>query len=210
MGTTIDQSLEKVVNEKLQEPLGAQVYASILKKLNDGFFDHEWVDAIFQKWERYPITIYDAYAFGNVWTWIGLGQIYMAQINIEYIPVADRQIEEMNQILQSLWYPFSGTFWGGTQDEDGIIEIAEPIELQNQPNFTNTESRSCFISGSFPLEVGYVSAAKTMVYMNGFGRLARWPYGSRDIWLFQRDRNFMGCLKLPYERQINKQMELTQ
>ena len=131
------------------------------------------------------MTIVDAYAFGEVHAGIMLGNIVMAKICLGFEPGRDKDIDGNNEKLKKIFSPFSGKFWGGTQGEDGRIDISGEIDLSGK-NIETNKKISIKTSGSFPLEVGYTSAVKTFFSLcaeGGVGRLARWPYGSPDIYL---------------------------
>jgi hypothetical protein len=91
----------------------------------------------------------------------------------------------MNDKLQRLWFPFHGQFWGGNRDEDGEITVDYPIELSVTTMHGIEVTK--LVSGRFPLEVGITSVYKTIAHLSaGAKRLARWPYGSDDIYLLAR------------------------
>ncbi len=84
----------------------------------------------------------------------------------------------MNQRLRRIVAPFQAEFWGGTQDEDGVVRATEQITLAADDGVLVFEPNA-----TFPLEVGTTSGAKTLVQLRMFGRLARWPYGCDAIYL---------------------------
>lgn len=186
MPTFTQQAIEKSVSDLMGDPDAMATLAVYVKKMRDRFFDwHQ--DAICQKFERFgEFDIYDAYPFMHVHMMMTSAEIVCATMEIGVKPKPDSDVEGNRKVLRSLKHPFTGDFWGGTQDEDGVIEVKEDIEF-DMINLETRERVSGFYSGRFPLEVGYISAAKTLLYLNGpTGRLARWPYGSKNIYLFQR------------------------
>ena len=71
-------------------------------------------------------------------------------------------------------------------DEDGYIFVAGDIDFSIVAIRGDT-NQSLAVGGLFPLEVGYTSSIKTMMYLcPTMGRLARWPYGSSSIYLLYR------------------------
>ena len=206
MGSTVHtQAIEKIVNEKMRDPEWAHTLADYLNKMSTGFFPDWEVDVICQKWEMFPFSIYDAYAFAAIHSWISLGQIVMARVVVGETPHRDKFVEENNKILQNVGWGFEAEFWGGTQDEDGYFEIKSPI-LADVVDINNKRIIKK-ISGRFPLEVGYQSSAKSMIYLNGgYGGFARWPYGYDEIWIIKRiGQKSLYC---PYNKRQIYQMRL--
>ncbi len=183
--TMLAQIAEDLANEKLTDPQQCLITMEYLKRLRARYYDYQ--DVIVQKWDRDNLSIYDAFAFANLHAQICYGRIVAAWVNVGHIPTSNKKAGLLNEVLGNLTYPFSAEFWGGTQDEDGILEIAEPIDLDIIRADTGERIIKSF-SGSFPLEVGYMDAAKAMHYLNEptEGRLARWPYRYDKICLLAR------------------------
>src|SRR3990170_4412834 len=100
MSTIVEQALERVVNEKMADPEWVSTIADYLAKLQRGFFDDSYCQIICQKWEGRPdYSIYDAYAFANVHTWLTTGEIAVAKVSICEEPCSDNLVEEMNRRL---------------------------------------------------------------------------------------------------------------
>ncbi len=182
-------ALENSVNKACRNKTWCGILSDTLQKLDSGFFDKKFVDIIFQKTEMESLSIYDAYAFIHVWKWIGNAEIVMASIELGEFPKKDKYIDENNKSLQLLDGKFAGVFYGGTQDEDGYVEVKTPIIL-NMKNLTTGKWVEKKVKGYFPLEVGFTSPEKTMINLSesGSGRLARWCYESDKIYLMQRIR----------------------
>jgi hypothetical protein len=185
MDTFIEQAIKKSVSGVMGNPETMATIAVYVQKLRDGFFKHR--DIVFQKFERFgEFDIYDAYPFMQVHALLTCADVVCATLVIGKEAAHDKNIKANNEALHTLVYPFSGKFWGGTQDEDGYIDVKEDIEF-DMINKETGERVTGMYSGRFPLEVGYLSAAKTLFYLNGpVGRIARWAYGSENIYLFQR------------------------
>jgi hypothetical protein len=184
-----EEAVARNVEKLFSNPEAMAVILDYLQRLQSGFFKQDYRDAIFQKWDRFPVDIYDAYAFSAVHASIGRGEIVMAKIHVGACPCSDDEIEKMNKLLSNLPKPFSAEFWGLTCDSDGKVIASESfgmdvITCENQRVVATSD-------GVFPLEVGTTSAAKTMTYLQKWpGKLARWPYDSEYIWLFQRLTDF--------------------
>jgi hypothetical protein len=185
MSTIIEQRNKDRVDELMENPEWMSVLADCIKRMRSGFYKEEHIDLICQKWERFKnFDIYDAYPFIQVHIALCSAEILCARLYVGGGPAPDKDVERNNQLLHSaLGHPFSGEFWGGTQGEDGYIEVHEPVEF-DMKNLQTGELVTRRFSGRFPLEAGYISAAKTQHYLLGpQARLARWPYGSPEIWL---------------------------
>lgn len=191
--------LTHIVNQKMRSPEWVGILTDCLDKLNAGFFSQAYVDRIFQKWERFPTDLYDAYIFANVHTWLNTGAILSALIDVGEEPSSDSDVEGMNKKLGLLTHPFQAEFWGGPQDADGQLIVAHPIEFQQ--HLADGSSKTQLIGGVFPLEVGTIEPGKTMIYLGSHrGRLARWPYGSTQITLFARIEGNPQAPRMAWER----------
>lgn len=186
MGLTIvERAIKEIVDREMESEDFASVMNDYLCKLNENWFGwHQ--DVIHQKWHRLRNDVYDAYAFGSVHELLCNGSIAVAEIDIGFIPSRDSDTDGNNRKLSTLRGPFSGSFHGGTQDEDGYIFVAGDIDFSIVAIRGDT-NQSLAVGGLFPLEVGYTSSIKTMMYLcPTMGRLARWPYGSSSIYLLYR------------------------
>jgi hypothetical protein len=203
MTTTIERALENIVNEKMTDPNWVQLIANYLKKMKEGFYPQWEIDVFCQNF--FPsFSIYDAYAFAYLHTWLSLGQIVVARVVVDGPPRSDILIDENNKILENVGWGFKAIFWGGTQDEDGYFEVQTPIIA----DITTIDNKRIEkeISGHFPLEVGYQSAGKSMIYLNSpLERLARWPYGYDEIYLMKRISGREN-LSLPYYGRSPRQL----
>lgn len=104
--------------------------------------------------------------------WIGImthPRALSASILVGNAPYGDKAIDENNKILSALPFPFSATFAGGVQGPDGSVQTNE---VDGFPS-------------SIPLEVGSVHPA--VLYLRAWqnGCFARWPYGSKFIYIFK-------------------------
>jgi hypothetical protein len=118
-------------------------------------------------------------------------------------PYADAEAEKMNAALQDMLRSYNASaslpkmveaeFWGGTQDEDGVIAFESAgipegggcaCKLDGTPS-----GEVLHISGSatrFPLEVGYCGADQMLNHLDSSGCVARWGYGQRYLTLLER------------------------
>lgn len=85
-------------------------------------------------------------------------------------PEADRAVAANNKLLSKANGPFMASFNGGSQPGDGSV-----IPLEG----------SIHSSGSIPLEVGSVSPATLAFHLFQKRVFARWPYGSKFVYVFE-------------------------
>jgi hypothetical protein len=185
-----ETELEAAMSKRLAvEPELATTIAQVLRKLNAKKpYEPALVDAIFQKWDRWPITFTDAYAFILVYADIMRGRTRIARISLGETPGNDRATEENNAKLEQLSPQFYANFQGGNDDHDGNFGWYDHIHLGGSIVKTKQLVPGPIITVGprlVPLEVGYQSAAKTMVMLKS-GGVARWPYHSSDIWVLYR------------------------
>lgn len=104
--------------------------------------------------------------------WIGImthPRTVSASIRVGAIPLGDKAVQANNKILSKLPRPFSATFTGGTQGPDGYVKADG---VRNLPSAT-------------PLEVGSTCPPILIFRAWRHGCFARWPYGSKFIYLFK-------------------------
>lgn len=135
-------------------------------------------------WSNGDYNLYDAANFAEIWTAMGEKQVIGCPISIGDTPCSDKAIKENNKILTSLHSPFYGKFYGGAADDDGKlywdvpIEIASFIHGDGPDNVLLSPRRS-----GAPLEVGTTESHVTFWHLMHERILARWPYGSKIVWL---------------------------
>ena len=151
-------------------------------KMKSGFWSREYLDSIFQKFERFQCDIYDAAFFADIHTGIQSGQILTALIDLEEEPSADKMIEENKTKLASLPSPFHSTIWCGTADCDGELGWRSSIKCGQIVG--DIEKSELIQPRTVPLEIGDTEAWTTLAHLGREGGLARWPYGSKKIYLF--------------------------
>jgi len=185
MPTVAERACQEVVDEKMTDPEWVRLLSLTAAQLNQGKeYPQLYIEALFQKW-RGSYTIYDALPFLEAHALIRSGRVQVFQIPVGVTPCRDRFVEQMDGLLGKLEYPFQARFWGGTQDEDGWVSVERPV---NGLAFSECgELGFCIIPPrQYPLEVGYMNAYKLLIYLNGMGYLARWPYGHDRITIFTR------------------------
>ena len=165
------------------DPKGAAVLVEVTRKLRDGFYDQDYVDAIFQKgWKWGEYDIYDSYGFLAIHAGLTSGDILVAEIEVGAEPVEDKHVEEMNLLLKGVEKagPFSATFWGEKADSDGTLTWTKTIAMErlSDHQFFLVKPHTA------PLEVGSTKAWTTNTHLGGEHWVARWPYHSDSITLF--------------------------
>lgn len=167
------------------------VLRQYVTKMRSGFWDDEYLVYAFQL-ARGNWDIYAAFCFAHLHSWIGIGKVLIADIEIGVEPERDSEIDKNNQLLARLPAPFSSKFWGNNDDCDGYVKWCEPIEL-GQIDCTGREIVITIPPRSVPLEVGLTRPDTTIYHILGEHGLARWPYGSKRIRLFIKNPQWPTC-----------------
>lgn len=167
-----------------ENPAAADVICEVFLKICRGFFSAEYVALVTDRWPD-SLTFGDAYCFAKVHTMLLSGDALLTQIEAGEEPHLDKYVAENNEVLQDLPSPFSGRFWGGRADQDGIIKWREPI-LGSVKLASGKEKRRQIPPGSAPLEVGHTKGYTTLLHLNGQGNVARWPYHASHITIIHR------------------------
>jgi len=186
---SVSPGMAKHVNKKMaQSEHWEPVLRQYVTRLKSGFWEQSYVNSLFQlafgNWD-----LYAAYCFAHLHTWISIGKVLMAAVDIGCEPLEDCNVEENNKLLARLPPPFSGGFCGGNHDCDGYIKWSEPIEF-GQIDCTGREIVATVPPRSVPLEIGYTNPDITIYHILREHALARWPYGSEHIHLFMRNPNW--------------------
>jgi hypothetical protein len=172
-----------------QDSQWLSIAADTSVKLRQRYYSREVVDALGQYFMSPPL--HEVFSFLQLWTHLHTGEVAAVRLYMGQTPFADSNIEANNAALQKI-EKCSGIrcraeFWGGLSDSDGFIQVEEPIELSTIsleiPNVTIEHGGADSLS--FPLEVGYQAWSKSLVTLRQVGLLARWPYDSKDLWLFK-------------------------
>ena len=181
MGDTIwEQASETHFDELSTED--PQCIWEIVKRYKKLLSENEYDLGIFGQFhqERFvtPAQILD---FAFIRKWLDDGDLTGAIIPLGYEPSKDSEIEENNKKLSVLPEWINAKFFGGLGDDDGYIKFHEPLTLTND---VCGVSRLFDKGVHFPLEVGYTSFTRSYFHLLTQGYLARWPYHSKNIYLF--------------------------
>ena len=86
----------------------AEVYGRLKR---GGYYEQALVDAVFQKWDRLPLELEDAWSFFLVYADIVMGKVRVARINVGCKPSRDDAVEINCRKLKKLQPQFSAAFW---------------------------------------------------------------------------------------------------
>lgn len=111
-------------------------------------------------------------ALAKVDAFVRAGDVRAVLIPVGMTPSRDRHREgNGRKLTEGLPSEFTASVYDGTDhDGDGLLGWGP-----------GTLSSWCT---SAPLEIGYTDASRTVLHLLESGRVARWPYGSEDVWLF--------------------------
>ena len=189
-------SLYQTVNEERFRDLCSDsrewltLAAEVLQKLKAGFFcPKEVVDALGQNFMSPSLA--EGYAFLRLWAMINTNELAIGRLHLGRQPVADRFVAENNEAIGRLadtsGVDCEAVFWGGLEDSDGYVRLGQEIAL----DLLGTKSEMLIEQpggGDFPLEVGYQVYSKTLHQLAFHRKLARWPYGSSEVFLLEVPR----------------------
>ena len=188
--STHKQATKKIVDDLLENDAEwRDCLYDYLRKLKSGYFHKETVDSLLQKFERFPYDIYDAYCYAKLHHLLLTEKIASALVYKGATPRGDKEIEYHNFILAKREDShFFGEFWGGLADDDGYFSWDVPLNFEvKKGSLTDDkiERKSVIIEPRrLPLEVGYTAGSTTILHLFSSGGVARWPYGSEDIFLY--------------------------
>ena len=187
--SSYDLSLEESLAKRLSaEPDLAKTTAEVLGRLRARtFYETAFVEAVFQKWDRFPITFADAYGFMLAYTNVLTGRWRVARITVGDVPCADKETAENNARLRGLNAQFGAEFLGGPGDHDGAFWWHDHLHLGGRILIDDhlVDGEPITLGpGRIALEVGYQAVSKTLMMMRQNRAVARWPYHSDCIWIF--------------------------
>ena len=184
--TLYRQVMREGVDEWMAEEKYARAACAIRSQILSGTWPEQYIDVFFQKFSRSPMDFVDVHCFAQIHYSMKIGKICSARIETGKYPSYDKDIEYNNGVLSSLFEPFYGKFIGGTGGCDGYIGWKKPLIMSQeiQDGRGGTTGLNCTIDpDKLPLEVGYTDSTTTLFHLIEGDGLARWPYGSSEIWL---------------------------
>jgi hypothetical protein len=152
-----------------------------MKLMQKGAWPECLIDCIYQySWHHEP-DIFDAWVFLNVYALLDK-DLAVFQIPIGVEPYPDKEFARNHAALADLPSPFRGTFVGGTQGCDGMIEWITPVHATVR---YGSEIRWVIVRPhSLQLEVGTNSSGKFWDALINHGGVARWPYEQSYVTVF--------------------------
>jgi hypothetical protein len=185
--STYKSAIEEIVNSSVKEN---KKYANILVdymiKLKTGYWEQEYVDAIFQN-ERDVVDLSDAFCFAKIHSSIYNRDIARLQVFVGKTPSKNEAEEENNNKLKNIPYPFSSEFIpgkGGSATDDGYLCWNKEISGGLYNKEKDVYEEFTIPPRTVPLEVGSTDASRSYFHLFQDESLARWPYGSEWIDVF--------------------------
>ncbi|ROR38175.1 hypothetical protein [Kitasatospora cineracea] len=118
----------------------------------------------------------DAWTDGQVWAlaqihmWICDGLLKVFRVEVGATPGADKDREgNRAKLAAGLPENFTPEVYPGP----GHSDAGDGILTWREDHFT----------WLMPLEIGYTMASRTFIHLHDHGVIARWPYGSEDVWV---------------------------
>ena len=123
---------------------------------------------------------YDGYVMLMLELDLALGQLAVARIRVGQGPAPDKEKDRNETILRAAM-PTGWSVGVGGYDSDGSIDWGD-----QRPDFVDlmTMSSPRLYRGA-ALEIGTTASHKTLLHLRRRGALARWPYGSEYLWIFE-------------------------
>ncbi len=145
-----------------------------------------WADCVCQT-HTGRLHPYDGYIMLMLELDLALGQLAMARIHVGQGPAPDKEQDRNETTLRAAMPPGWSVDVGG-YDSDGSIHWGD-----RRPDFVDlmTMSDPRMHPGA-ALEIGTTASHKTLLHLRRRGALARWPYGSEYLWIFEFRGNAWG------------------
>lgn len=126
MCTICRRSIEDGVNELLRNPRDGAILTDLLKKMNNGLFQEEYMETLVgSSFRQGRWTVYDAWVMGQLHVHYftgGLRTRFVRFTKQGITPFPDKEKAKNNEALSWLEKPFKGTFEGGLGPGDGMLE----------------------------------------------------------------------------------------
>lgn len=202
MGLAEDAARD-AINELLMDIEWRDYLTDVMVGMNVGQYPKRYMDIIVQKPDDPTYNIYDAFCFSWVDNALKNGTLGLTAIDAGDVPFPDTEVVAMNELLKYIPSPYYANFepryGAGGPHDDGDLYWDKPIHAvvllaEKRAGLTLIPPRLIGRDTSPFLEVGTVSAEKTFWWLHGMDGntgLARWPYGSRYIYLFHQSASFV-------------------
>jgi len=158
-----------------------------------------------QYWRSDRCTPPHLWCYADMLSWGVMGKLVAVEISVGFEPSCDSEEEENNRKLQNLPDGISAEFFGGNGDNDGRLKWTVPLEMNivvDGEEIARRKIAPTIYGRSAPLEVGFTTFVTSCHHLLEEGFLARWPYGSKSIYLLALDDKYRYSRlpKIPYKR----------
>jgi hypothetical protein len=144
-----------------------------------------YTDAIAQPYGEWSDGQVVSYA--KVHHLVAIGNVTKVRIPVGEDPSRDRARDRnQNKLNNGLPPEFTAEIFPGVSHEgDGTLSWPQDaIMLWSDGHGNEVEQALCEWASEAPLEIGHTHASRTLQHLWESGIVARWPYGSEDVWLF--------------------------
>jgi hypothetical protein len=179
-----------------REPTAAALVRTRNRLARGGHFSVGFVDAVGQLHRKAPgrWPVHQVAAFLNVHAEVGAGEYAIAQVEVGATPRPDADRDGNAAALADLPWPFAAHLDMGQNaaDEDGTLTWAQDIVVTRSSGVPFTAGcrrpESLTIPTivqpfQIPLEVGTTLPSRTLLHLEEDGGVARWAYGSTDLYV---------------------------
>lgn len=181
---TAKRTIDRLMAES---PVLSRAAVQTLARLNRREFDPQLVDALMQPWGKSRLDLYDAFLFGQLSTALNEGWILVSRWNVGRAPFTDNEAEQNAALLNSLaeWSPIRARVIPGMgANGDGVVSSREALTFGTLFVDGLQVERQIKVD-TMTLEIGHTEATTTYWHLAQTRGLARWPYESRWLWLFE-------------------------
>ncbi|EGE40753.1 hypothetical protein GTY83_06880 [Streptomyces sp. SID4928] len=126
-------------------------------------------------------------AYSRVHYLIATGKVIKLIVPVGSSPGRDAdRVGNQRRLTEGLPVEFVATVYeGNSHDGDARLSWPQDAVMPWIDGYGKEMERPlCPWADSAPLEIGYTDASRTFLHLTEGGIVARWPYGSDDIWLF--------------------------
>ena len=173
-------SEKRAFDDAMEDLSSEQLYSAsqYLKWLRHGGAPDWWADCVAQYGAFGEFGIYDALVMLRMELKLSLGLLAIARIDIKESPFADRLRRKNESVLRDALPGFQVSVGG--YDEDGLVFWGD-----SRPDFVDLMPlRNPWVADCATLEIGTTGVHKTVLHLSRCS-LARWPYNSRHLWIFE-------------------------
>ena len=186
----LDTIRSSALDALLAHPEGSGVIRDYAKKLREGYWSREYVDAIGAGGRR--LSMEEIAVFARLHTMIFEGLVGMVLVEVGSSPGPDCERQANADALACLAHPFTATVdrHQFNDPRDGILTWDEPISISLATRLRADHEIMYAVHyaippGWAPLEIGNSPPSRTLQHLVADeGTLARWPYGQEQIRLF--------------------------